>query len=94
MRTSSAARARRARLLRTSRGRCPRTEVAPAFSYERAAIYNRDQIAIDTVDPQLVHHGFLLDNGRFTEIRPRGVAGNGSLATDVDDRGRVLGYAL
>jgi len=41
-----------------------------------------------------VHHGYLLDRGRFTEIRPRGVAGNGSLATDVDDRGRVLGYAL
>jgi uncharacterized membrane protein len=57
-------------------------------------INNRGQIAIDTVDRQLVHHGFLLDNGRFTEIRPRGVAGNGSLATDVDDRGRVLGYAL
>jgi hypothetical protein len=49
---------------------------------------------IDTVDAQLVHHGFLLDSGRFTEIRPRGVAGNGSLATDVDERGRVLGYAL
>jgi uncharacterized membrane protein len=57
-------------------------------------INNRGQIAIDTVDAQLVHHGFLLDQGRFTEIRPRGAAGNGSLATDVDDRGRVLGYVL
>ena len=57
-------------------------------------INNRGQIAIDTVDAQLVHHGFLFDKGRFTEIRPRGAAGNGSLATDVDDRGRVLGYVL
>jgi uncharacterized membrane protein len=57
-------------------------------------INNHGQIAIDTVDAQLVHHGFLLDKGRFTEIRPRGAAGNGSLATDVDDRGRVLGYVL
>ena len=57
-------------------------------------INNRGQIAIDTVDAQLVHHGYLLDHGRFTEIRPRGAAGNGSLATDVDDRGRVLGYVL
>jgi probable HAF family extracellular repeat protein len=57
-------------------------------------INNRGQIAIDTVDAQLVHHGFLFDSGRFTEIRPRGAAGNGSLATDVDDRGRVLGYVL
>jgi uncharacterized membrane protein len=57
-------------------------------------INNRGQIAIDTVDAQLVHHSFLFDRGRFTEIRPRGAAGNGSLATDVDDRGRVLGYVL
>jgi hypothetical protein len=57
-------------------------------------INNRGQIAIDTVDAQLVHHGFLFDKGRFTEIRPRGATGNGSLATDVDDRGRVLGYVL
>ena len=57
-------------------------------------INNRGQIAIDTVDAQLVHHGFLFDNGRFTEIRPRGASGNGSLATDVDDSGRVLGYVL
>ena len=56
------------------------------------SINNRGQIAIDTVDQQLVHHSFLLDRGRFTEIRPRGVLGNGSLATDVDDRGRVLGW--
>jgi hypothetical protein len=41
-----------------------------------------------------VHHGYLLDRGRFTEIRPRGAPGNGSLATDVNDRGRVLGYIL
>ncbi|MFC5262029.1 hypothetical protein ACFPJ1_07905 [Kribbella qitaiheensis] len=52
------------------------------------------QIAIDTVDAQLVHHGFLFDQGRFTEIKPRGAAGNGSPATDVDDRGRVLGSVL
>ena len=58
------------------------------------AINNRGQIAIDTVDAQLVHHSFLLDNGRFTEIRPRGALGNGSLATDVDDRGRVLGWVI
>ena len=57
-------------------------------------INNRGQIAIDTVDAQLVHHGYLLDRGRFAEIRPRGAAGNGSLVTDVDDRGRVLGYVL
>jgi uncharacterized membrane protein len=57
-------------------------------------INNRGQIAIDTVDAQLVHQSFLLDRGRFTEIRPRGAAGNGSLATDVDDRSRVLGYVL
>ena len=57
-------------------------------------INNRGQIAIDTVDAQLVHHGYLLDHGRFTEIRPRGAAGNGSLATDVDDHGSVLGYVL
>ena len=57
-------------------------------------INNRGQIAIDTVDPQLVHHGYLLDRGRFTEIRPRGALGNGSLATDVDDRGRVLGWVI
>jgi hypothetical protein len=34
------------------------------------------------------------DRGRFSEIKPRGAAGNGSLATDVDDRGRLLGYVL
>jgi hypothetical protein len=28
------------------------------------------------------------------EIRPRGAIGNGSLATDVDDRGRMLGYVV
>jgi hypothetical protein len=53
---------------------------------------NCGQIAIDTVDPQLVHHCFLLDQGRVTEIRPRGVSFNGSLASNVDDRGQVLGY--
>jgi hypothetical protein len=52
------------------------------------------QIAIDTVDAQLVHHGLRFDQGRFTEIRPRRAPGNGSLATDVDDRGRVLGYVI
>jgi uncharacterized membrane protein len=57
-------------------------------------INNAGQIAIDTVDAQLVHHSFLLDRGRFTEIKLRGATGNGSLATDVDDRGRVLGYVL
>jgi len=65
---------------------------APGASQTRVrGINNHGQIAIDTVDTQLVHHSFLLDRGRFTEIRPRGVAGNGTLATDVDDRGRVLG---
>jgi hypothetical protein len=39
-------------------------------------------------------HGFLLDRGRFTEIRPRGALGNVSLATDVDDRGRLVGWVL
>jgi probable HAF family extracellular repeat protein len=64
----------------------------PGASQTRVrGINNRGQVAIDTVDAQLVHHSFLLDRGRFTEIKPRGVAGNGSLATDVDDRGRVLG---
>ena len=57
-------------------------------------INNRSQIAIDTVHAQLVHHGYLLNHRRFTEIKPRGAAGNGSLATDVDDRGSVLGYVL
>jgi hypothetical protein len=57
-------------------------------------INNRGEVAIDTVDAQLVHHGYLLARGRFTEIRPRGAAGNGSLATDVDDHGRVLGYVV
>jgi hypothetical protein len=57
-------------------------------------INNRGQLAIDTVDAQLVHHSFLFDKGRFIEIRPRGASGNGSLATDVDDRGRVLGYIV
>jgi hypothetical protein len=57
-------------------------------------INNHGQIAIDTVDAQLVHHGYVFDEGRFTEIRPRGAAGNGSLATDVDDRGRVLGWVI
>ena len=55
---------------------------------------NRGQIAIDTVDPQLVHRSFLLDRGHFTEITPRGAPNNGSLATDVDDSGRVLGYII
>jgi hypothetical protein len=31
---------------------------------------------------------------RSGEFKPRGAAGNGSLATDVDDRGRLLGYVL
>jgi hypothetical protein len=57
-------------------------------------INNRGQIAIDTVDAQLVHHSFLFDKGRFTEIKPRGATGNGSLATDVDDRGRLLGWVI
>jgi hypothetical protein len=39
-------------------------------------INNRGQIAIDTVDAQLVHH-FLLDRGRFTEIRRRGASATG-----------------
>jgi hypothetical protein len=34
------------------------------------------------------------DRGRFSEIKPRAAACNGSLATDVDDRGRLLGYVL
>ena len=32
-------------------------------------INNRGQIAIDAVDAQLVHHGLLFDQGRFTEIK-------------------------
>jgi uncharacterized membrane protein len=68
---------------------------APGAAQTRVrGINNRGQIAIDTVDRQLVHHSFLFDRGRFTEITPRGASGNGSLATDVDDRGRVLGYVL
>jgi hypothetical protein len=68
---------------------------APGATQTRVrGINNRGQIAIDTVDPQLVHHSFLLDEGRFTEMTPRGAAGNGTLATDVDDRGRVIGYVL
>jgi hypothetical protein len=35
----------------------------------------------------------VLDRGRFTEIRPRG-APTGTLAMDIDERGRVLGYVL
>jgi uncharacterized membrane protein len=57
-------------------------------------INNRGQIAIDTVDAQLQHNSFLLQRGRFTEIRPRGAPNNGTLATDVDDRGNVLGYVI
>ncbi|MBO0686571.1 MAG: hypothetical protein J2P45_25775, partial [Candidatus Dormibacteraeota bacterium] len=58
------------------------------------SINNRGQIAIDTVDPQLVHHSLLLDRGHFTEIRPAGAPANGSQAIDVDDRGRVLGRVV
>lgn len=68
---------------------------APGASQTRLrGINNRGQIAIDTVDAQLVHHSFVFDHGRFTEIRPRGAPNNGTLATDVDDRGRVLGYVV
>jgi hypothetical protein len=35
----------------------------------------------------------VLDKGRFTELTPRGVP-TGSLATDIDDRGRVIGFIL
>jgi hypothetical protein len=57
-------------------------------------INNRGQIGHRHRRRQLVHHAFLFDRGRFTEIKPRRAAGKGSLATDVDDRGRVLGYIL
>jgi hypothetical protein len=35
----------------------------------------------------------VLDRGRYTEIRPRG-APTGSLATNIDDRGRIIGLVL
>jgi hypothetical protein len=75
------------------RGRFRRIDVPGATVTLPATINNRGQIAGDAVDPQLRHHSFLLDRGRFTEIRPRG-AYTGSLATDVDDRGRVIGWVL
>jgi uncharacterized membrane protein len=48
---------------------------------------------IDGVDGQLRHHSWLLEGGRFTEIEPRGVP-TGSLATDINDEGRIVGWLL
>jgi uncharacterized membrane protein len=56
-------------------------------------INNEGQIVIDGVDKQALHHSFRLDNGRFREIEPRG-APSGTLATDINDRGRIVGWIL
>jgi uncharacterized membrane protein len=74
-------------------GRISTIDAPGAVQTRVRGINNHGQIAIDTVDAQLKHHSFLFDRGRFTETRPRG-APTGSLATDVDDRGRVIGWVL
>jgi uncharacterized membrane protein len=56
-------------------------------------INNRGQIAAGRVDAQLKNDSFLFDRGRFTKLTPRS-APTGSIATDVDDGGRVLGWVF
>jgi hypothetical protein len=48
---------------------------------------------IDGVDKQALHHSFFLDNGRFREIELPG-APTGTLATDINDRGHIVGWIL
>jgi hypothetical protein len=43
-------------------------DVPGAVQTRVRGINNRGQIAIDTVNSQLVHQSFLLENGRFNEI--------------------------
>jgi uncharacterized membrane protein len=56
-------------------------------------INNQGQIVIDGGDKLLYHHSWLLEDGRFTEIKPRGVV-TGSLASDINDHGRIVGWIL
>ena len=63
---------------------------APGTSLNRArGINNRGQVAIDGII-RLRHHSFVLDGGRYTEIKPPGAI-SGATPSDIDDRGRVVG---
>jgi hypothetical protein len=74
-------------------GRVTTIDAPGAIQTRVRGINDRGQIAIDTVDGHLRHHSFVLDKGRFTELTPRG-APTGSLATDIDDHGRPIGFVL
>ena len=79
--------------LRTPGGDVTTIDVPGMDQTRLQGINNEGQIVIDGVDSQLRHHSWLLDDGRFTEIEPRGVA-TGSLATDINDDGRIVGWLL
>jgi uncharacterized membrane protein len=53
-------------------------------------INNRSQVVGAYRDDQFQIYGFLFDDRGFTPIRPPGARGE-SFATDIDDRGRIIG---
>jgi uncharacterized membrane protein len=79
--------------LRSPRGHITTIDVPGMFATRLQGINNEGQIVIDSVDKQLLHHSWLLENGQFTEIKPRGVL-SGSLASDINDQGRIVGWIL
>ncbi len=56
-------------------------------------INNRGQIVGAYRDDQFQIYGFKLDKGRFTAIKIPGARGE-SFATDIDDRGRIIGSTV
>jgi uncharacterized membrane protein len=79
--------------LRSPRGEVTTVDVPGAEFTRLTGINNEGQIVIDSGDKQLLHHSWLLEDGRFTEIEPHGVP-TGSLAADINDRGRIVGWIL
>jgi hypothetical protein len=79
--------------LRDRSGRITTIDAPGAAQTRLRGINNRGQIAIDKVDNQLTHNSVVRDGGRFIEITPPG-APTGSAASDIDDRGRIVGGLL
>src|SRR5262245_16150498 len=52
---------------------------------------NRGQVVGAYRDSQFQIDGFLAEAGRFAALRPPGARAE-SYATDIDDRGRIIGY--
>jgi uncharacterized membrane protein len=79
--------------LRTPGGDVTTIDVPGMDQTRVQGVNNQGQMVIDGVDGQLRHHSWLLEGGRFTEIEPPGVP-TGSLATDINDDARIVGWLL